>query len=113
MGATQTAVAVAQWPVPTLQVYGDPLQHPQTENYRGNVNPIGKRSCYDDSKRAAECLAFGYQREHNLEVRRRMLCVSLVTGAAVWGCTAPTAFDMRCNCDLRDYVCSTSDGSPT
>ena len=69
--------------MPNLQVYGDPLQHPQTENYWGNVNPIGERSCYDEGKRAAECLAFDYQREHNLEVRHRMLCSCLVTGAAV------------------------------
>lgn len=51
------------------QVYGDPLEHPQTETYWGNVNPIGERSCYDEGKRAAECLTFDYQREHNLEVR--------------------------------------------
>ncbi|KAK9799841.1 hypothetical protein WJX73_008213 [Symbiochloris irregularis] len=53
----------------TSEVYGDPLQHPQTEDYWGNVNPIGERSCYDEGKRAAECLAFDYVREHNLEVR--------------------------------------------
>ncbi len=53
-----------------LQVYGDPLEHPQTEGYWGNVNCIGERSCYDEGKRAAECLTFDYQREHNLEVRR-------------------------------------------
>jgi len=52
-----------------VQVYGDPLEHPQTETYWGNVNPIGERSCYDEGKRAAECLTFDYQREHNLEVR--------------------------------------------
>jgi hypothetical protein len=50
-----------------VQVYGDPLEHPQTESYWGNVNPIGERSCYDEGKRAAECLTFDYQREHNLE----------------------------------------------
>jgi UDP-glucuronate decarboxylase len=49
-------------------VYGDPLVHPQTEDYWGNVNPIGERSCYDEGKRAAECLTFDYQREHNVEV---------------------------------------------
>ncbi|KAK9823383.1 hypothetical protein WJX72_002384 [[Myrmecia] bisecta] len=53
----------------TSEVYGDPLQHPQTEEYWGNVNPIGERSCYDEGKRAAECLTFDYQREHNLDVR--------------------------------------------
>lgn len=50
-------------------MYGDPLEHPQTESYWGNVNPIGERSCYDEGKRAAECLTFDYQREHNLEVQ--------------------------------------------
>lgn len=53
----------------TSEVYGDPLEHPQTESYWGNVNPIGERSCYDEGKRAAECLTFDYLREHNLEVR--------------------------------------------
>ena len=51
-----------------VQVYGDPLQHPQTEAYWGNVNPIGERSCYDEGKRVAETLAFDYQREHGIEV---------------------------------------------
>lgn len=50
------------------QVYGDPLEHPQTEAYWGNVNPIGERSCYDEGKRAAECLTFDYMREHGLQV---------------------------------------------
>lgn len=53
----------------TSEVYGDPLQHPQTEEYWGNVNPIGERSCYDEGKRCAETLAFDYHREHNLQVR--------------------------------------------
>ena len=53
----------------TSEVYGDPLQHPQTEAYWGNVNPIGERSCYDEGKRAAECLTFDYAREHGLAVR--------------------------------------------
>lgn len=53
----------------TSEVYGDPLQHPQTESYWGNVNPIGERSCYDEGKRAAECLTMDYHREHGLEVR--------------------------------------------
>lgn len=53
----------------TSEVYGDPLQHPQTEEYWGNVNPIGERSCYDEGKRAAECLTMDYHREHNTEVR--------------------------------------------
>ncbi|GBF94926.1 UDP-glucuronic acid decarboxylase [Raphidocelis subcapitata] len=53
----------------TSEVYGDPLEHPQTEGYWGNVNPIGERSCYDEGKRAAECLTMDYHREHALEVR--------------------------------------------
>ena len=50
------------------KVYGDPLEHPQKESYWGNVNCIGERSCYDEGKRAAECLTFDYLREHKLEV---------------------------------------------
>lgn len=53
----------------TSEVYGDPLQHPQTEEYWGNVNPIGERSCYDEGKRCAETLTFDYYREHGVEVR--------------------------------------------
>lgn len=57
----------------TSEVYGDPLEHPQTEGYWGNVNPIGERSCYDEGKRAAECITMDYHREHELEVRKREL----------------------------------------
>lgn len=53
----------------TSEVYGDPLEHPQTEDYWGNVNPIGVRACYDEGKRAAETLMFDYHRTHNLEIR--------------------------------------------
>eukprot|EP00798_Chlamydomonas_sp_ICE-L_P008649 gene8649-34102_t len=53
----------------TSEVYGDPLQHPQTESYWGNVNPIGERSCYDEGKRIAETLTMDYYREHGTEVR--------------------------------------------
>jgi UDP-glucuronate decarboxylase len=53
----------------TSEVYGDPLVHPQTEDYWGNVNPIGPRSCYDEGKRCAETLFFDYRREHNLEIK--------------------------------------------
>mmetsp|Transcript_12483 Transcript_12483/g.35060 ORF Transcript_12483/g.35060 Transcript_12483/m.35060 type:complete len:340 (+) Transcript_12483:224-1243(+) len=53
----------------TSEVYGDPLQHPQTEEYWGNVNPIGERSCYDEGKRVAETLAFDYWRSNNVEIR--------------------------------------------
>ena len=47
----------------TSEIYGDPLEHPQTETYWGNVNPVGVRSCYDEAKRFAESLTFAYQRE--------------------------------------------------
>ena len=50
----------------TSECYGDPLEHPQSETYWGNVNPVGPRSCYDESKRFAESLAMAYQRTHNL-----------------------------------------------
>lgn len=53
----------------TSEVYGDPLVHPQSEDYWGNVNPIGPRSCYDESKRYAEALAVAYQREHQVALR--------------------------------------------
>ena len=53
----------------TSEVYGDPQEHPQTEQYWGNVNPIGIRSCYDEGKRAAECLFFDYYRQHDLPVK--------------------------------------------
>jgi UDP-glucuronate decarboxylase len=53
----------------TSEVYGDPTIHPQTEDYRGNVNPIGPRACYDEGKRAAETLFFDYHRQHRLRVK--------------------------------------------
>ena len=53
----------------TSEVYGDPLIHPQPENYWGNVNPIGKRSCYDEGKRCAESIFFDYQRKHNTKIK--------------------------------------------
>jgi UDP-glucuronate decarboxylase len=53
----------------TSEVYGDPLQHPQREEYWGNVNPIGIRSCYDEGKRAAETLVMDYHRQNNVDVR--------------------------------------------
>ena len=51
----------------TSEVYGDPVVHPQTEDYWGNVNPIGFRSCYDEGKRCAETLFFDYRRQHRSE----------------------------------------------
>ena len=53
----------------TSEVYGDPEVHPQTEEYWGNVNPIGPRACYDEGKRAAETLFFDYNRQHNVSIR--------------------------------------------
>lgn len=53
----------------TSEVYGDPLEHPQKETYRGSVNPIGIRSCYDEGKRVAETLFFDYHRQHNVDIR--------------------------------------------
>ena len=53
----------------TSEVYGDPYVHPQTEDYWGNVNPIGLRSCYDEGKRCAETLFFDYRRQHKLTIK--------------------------------------------
>ena len=53
----------------TSEVYGDPTEHPQTEAYWGNVNPIGSRACYDEGKRCAETLFFDYYRQHKLQIR--------------------------------------------
>jgi UDP-glucuronate decarboxylase len=53
----------------TSEVYGDPSQHPQTEEYWGNVNPIGPRSCYDEGKRCAETLFFDYWRQHKTRIK--------------------------------------------
>ncbi len=53
----------------TSEVYGDPLEHPQHESYRGNVNPIGPRSCYDEGKRAAEAIMFDHRRTYGTDVK--------------------------------------------
>jgi UDP-glucuronate decarboxylase len=53
----------------TSEVYGDPEVHPQTEDYRGSVNPIGPRACYDEGKRCAETLFFDYHRQHALRIK--------------------------------------------
>jgi UDP-glucuronate decarboxylase len=53
----------------TSEVYGDPTEHPQRESYRGNVNPIGPRACYDEGKRAAETLFFDYNRSNKVNIR--------------------------------------------
>lgn len=53
----------------TSEVYGDPLEHPQKETYRGHVNPIGIRACYDEGKRAAEALFFDYHRTYGIQIK--------------------------------------------
>lgn len=53
----------------TSEVYGDPMTHPQTESYWGNVNPIGLRSCYDEGKRCAETMFFDYHRQHGVRIK--------------------------------------------
>jgi UDP-glucuronate decarboxylase len=53
----------------TSEVYGDPTVHPQTEDYRGNVNPLGPRACYDEGKRCAETLFFDYHRQHHTRIK--------------------------------------------
>jgi UDP-glucuronate decarboxylase len=53
----------------TSEIYGDPVIHPQTEDYWGNVNPVGVRSCYDEGKRCAETLFFDYRRQHKLGIK--------------------------------------------
>lgn len=58
----------------TSEVYGDPSVHPQREDYWGNVNPIGIRSCYDEGKRCAETLFFDYWRQHKLEIKVIRIC---------------------------------------
>ena len=53
----------------TSEVYGDPTVHPQREDYRGNVNPLGPRACYDEGKRCAETLFFDYRRQHRVRIK--------------------------------------------
>lgn len=65
--AKRTGATVLQ--ASTSEIYGDPLVHPQTEEYCGNVNPIGPRACYDESKRGAETLFYDYHRQHNVKIK--------------------------------------------
>lgn len=65
--ATENAAKLLQFS--TSEVYGDPLVHPQPESYRGSVNPIGIRSCYDEGKRCAESLCFDYNREFHTKIK--------------------------------------------
>ena len=62
----------------TSEVYGDPEIHPQVESYKGSVNPIGIRSCYDEGKRIAETLAFDYKRMHGLNIRVIRILILMV-----------------------------------
>src|SRR6201984_2548840 len=64
----------------TSEVYGDPNVHPQTEDYWGNVNPIGLRSCYDEGKRCAETLFFDYRRQHRLPIKAQRFFNTYVPG---------------------------------
>ena len=63
--ANETGARIIQ--ASTSEIYGDPIQHPQTETYWGNVNPIGIRSCYDEGKRGAESLCFDFIRMHSVD----------------------------------------------
>ena len=65
--ARRTGARVLQ--ASTSEVYGDPTLHPQTEDYRGNVNPLGPRACYDEGKRCAETLFFDYHRKHQVQIK--------------------------------------------
>ena len=65
--AKRTGARVLQ--ASTSEVYGDPEVHPQTEDYRGHVNPIGIRACYDEGKRCAETLFFDYHRSNQVDIR--------------------------------------------
>jgi UDP-glucuronate decarboxylase len=67
----------------TSEVYGDPKVHPQTEDYWGNVNPIGPRACYDEGKRAAETLFFDYHRQHKVPIRIARIFNTYGPGMAV------------------------------
>ncbi|MBZ8134235.1 UDP-glucuronic acid decarboxylase family protein [Afifella sp. IM 167] len=74
IGAINTLGLAKRLKVPILQsstseIYGDPAVHPQSEEYWGNVNPIGPRSCYDEGKRCAETLFFDYKRQHNVDIK--------------------------------------------
>lgn len=74
MGAINMLGLAKRLKVPILQastseVYGDPREHPQREDYWGNVNPIGPRACYDEGKRCAETLFFDYRREHGMDTK--------------------------------------------
>ena len=62
----------------TSEIYGDPLEHPQNENYWGNVNPIGPRSCYDEGKRCAETPFFDFHRQYKLRIKIIRILIRMV-----------------------------------
>ena len=96
----------------TSEVYGDPAVHPQTEDYWGNVNPIGPRSCYDEGKRCAETLFFDYHRQHQAR-RSRSRASSTPTARACTRTTAgwsPTSSSRRCRASRSRIY---GDGSQT
>ncbi len=68
----------------TSEIYGDPLQHPQTEEYWGNVNPVGERACYDESKRFAEALTSEYRRVYGANARIARIFNTYGPGIALW-----------------------------
>ena len=79
----------------TSEIYGDPLVHPQPETYRGNVNPVGIRSCYDEGKRCAETLFFDYHRRHGLDIRVARIFNTYGPGMAINDGRAVSNFVVR------------------
>ena len=75
----------------TSEVYGDPVLHPQPESYRGNVNPIGPRACYDEGKRCAETLFFDYRRQHGLDIKVARIFAKRSCRAAARWCASTTS----------------------
>ena len=95
----------------TSEVYGDPIMHPQPESYRGNVNPIGPRACYDEGKRCAETLFFDYHRQHK-RAASGSCASSTPTGRA---CTPMTAASCRTSSSRRcrnEPITLYGDGTP-
>jgi UDP-glucuronate decarboxylase len=84
----------------TSEVYGDPEVHPQPESYRGNVNPIGPRACYDEGKRAAETLFFDYHRQNGVSIRVVRIQALAGTDITIYGDGSQT----RSFCFVDDLV---------
>ena len=85
----------------TSECYGDPLEHPQVETYWGNVNPVGERSCYDESKRYAEAMTMAYSRSFGVRTKSHG---SLIPTARGWPWTMaawfPHSWIRRCGASL-------------